>query len=780
LTARRRFRFHKELASGGFGKVYLAEVTTEEGFTSLLSIKVLHSKWAAHTEIVQRARDEARLLGRLRHRNIVRVEDLTAIKGHCAIVMEYLEGVDFKTLVNHLVKNNERLSLRTAFEATGAVAEALWAAWEQRPLQGGEPLRLIHRDVKPSNIMLTVEGDIKLLDFGTARANFETREAHTQALAFGSQAYMPPERLMGEPDTPAGDVFSLGVTAYEIIAGGAFGKLHLREDRYEKSLDARLDSLELAGLDPELRARVKGTLRAMLAYEPQHRPTSSQVVDIMEILAEEARDAGPRRFARTWVGQAMKDLHHEPEGATLEGQSLAEDRPTADVPSPSKARSELASAPEVKPTPGGLSPVPLSAQPLQEARTFYPLDDDPVELPKAPRKPLAPPPPPVDRSAKGRPIVMPPMEALMRGPTELPVEDAETVLDPEAAMRAILDDSEMPTQFLGDASGLDIPNLGDEQATRIEEPGGRKAKAWRPPPPTTALPPPPSSNPRESGDAAASPEKSSAEQPEQSAQGVSERPVAQPLSPALPPSAVPETGLLGLTERHPNTPVDPEAPPPPPESASGGDAPTLDRQEFEEAEPPPAAPVAEPSKPQAPKKSSMVPILAVVAVAFVGTVVVGGGLGWWWLQKRNVEPVVVDPVVEPVGEPVGEPVVDPTVEPVVEPAAVEVDLSIPPADGMGHLRLLLPEGEELVITLTSGMGYKLEVSGQGQIDVADVPNGTLRTKVRAATGGSTARGTLDVEEAQICAWQLSSIDADWSSPGCEERSCWCSLGTSPH
>ena len=88
MTARRRFRFHKELASGGFGKVYLAEVTTDEGFSSVVAIKVLHSKWAAHTEVVQRARDEARLLGRLRHRNIVRVEDLTSIQGHCAIVME--------------------------------------------------------------------------------------------------------------------------------------------------------------------------------------------------------------------------------------------------------------------------------------------------------------------------------------------------------------------------------------------------------------------------------------------------------------------------------------------------------------------------------------------------------------------------------------------------------------------------------------------------------------------------------------------------------------------
>ena len=747
MTARRRFRFHKELASGGFGKVYLAEVTTDEGFSSVVAIKVLHSKWAAHTEVVQRARDEARLLGRLRHRNIVRVEDLTSIQGHCAIVMEYLEGVDFKTLVNHLVKHNERLSLRTAFEAIGAVAEALWAAWEQRPLQGGEPLRLIHRDVKPSNIMLTTEGDIKLLDFGTTRANFETREAHTQALAFGSQAYMPPERLMGESDTPAGDVFSLGVTAYEIMAGGAFGKLHLREDRYEKSMDARLDGLELPGLEPELYRRVKSTLRAMLAYEPEHRPTASQVVDIMEILAEEARDAGPRRFARTWVGQAMEDLHHEPEGPTLQGESLEEDRPAPDASNGSPADSELPLADEAKANPGGLSPLSMGVQSLQEARTYYPMDDDPIQMPTVvPEVVPSSPPPPVDPGDTERPIKPPPTEVGEPGPRNPPV------LDTDASQPAVepLDESEMPTQFLGDLFDLDESELGDlEQAGPTQEPVGPKAKTWQPPPPTTAAPPPRSSNPRKSGAAAPA-------TPEQSTHSVSRRPVAKALSPAVPPSEVPAAGLLGLTERHSATPV---LPPDPQERKSGVEAPTLDPKENLRPEPPGRPRGFKSAGPGPAKKRSLVPMLAVVAVAFLGTVLVAGGVGWWWLKKQSWNARVVEPTVELAA--------DATLDVLVAPQEVEVDLSIPPADGMGHLRLLLPEGEELIVTLRSSMGYKLEVSGQGQIDVADVPDGTLLTKVRGASGGSTARGTLDVEEAQICSWQLSSMDADWAPQGCE-------------
>ena len=219
MQPRRRFRFLKELSEGAFGKVYLAEMVTGDRFSSVVAIKLLHGKWTGHTEIVQRSRDEARVLGLLHHRNIIRVEDLTSINGQCAVVMEYLDGVDIKTLVAHCRDNEVRLPRKVAFEVTSQVASALHAAYSARPLQGGDPLQVIHRDIKPSNVMVTTAGEVKVLDFGTAQASFDEREAHTQQLAFGSAAYMAPERLLGDPDTPFGDVFSLGVLLYEMLTG---------------------------------------------------------------------------------------------------------------------------------------------------------------------------------------------------------------------------------------------------------------------------------------------------------------------------------------------------------------------------------------------------------------------------------------------------------------------------------------------------------------------------------------------------------------------------------
>ena len=165
MEPRRRFRFLKQLSEGTFGKVYMAEMVTDNHFSSVVAIKLLHGKWLGHEEIVQRSRDEARVLGLLHHRNIIRVEDLTSLNGQCAVIMEYLDGVDLKSLINYCAEHDLTMPRRVIFELIAATASALEAAYYREPLRGGNPLHLIHRDIKPSNVMVTAAGDIKVLDF---------------------------------------------------------------------------------------------------------------------------------------------------------------------------------------------------------------------------------------------------------------------------------------------------------------------------------------------------------------------------------------------------------------------------------------------------------------------------------------------------------------------------------------------------------------------------------------------------------------------------------------
>ena len=147
----------------------------------MVAIELLHGKWVGHEEIVQRSRDEARVLELLHHRNIVRVEDLTSINGQCAIIMEYLEGVDLKSLLRYCKDSGSMMPRKVAFEIVASTATALDAAFHRKTLNSGQALKLIHRDIKPSNVMVTVAGEVKVLDFGTARAQFEHREAGPSA-----------------------------------------------------------------------------------------------------------------------------------------------------------------------------------------------------------------------------------------------------------------------------------------------------------------------------------------------------------------------------------------------------------------------------------------------------------------------------------------------------------------------------------------------------------------------------------------------------------------------
>ena len=146
----RRFHFLREIASGGFGTVHLVKVMHADGFSRLVAVKLLKTQWSDTDEVARRMRDEARLLGLLRHRNIVDVIDLTSIDGRAAVIMEYLEAVDLRQLGDSLLESGRQLPVRAALEIVAAVAGALDAAYNRPPMPGEKPLRVIHRDISPA------------------------------------------------------------------------------------------------------------------------------------------------------------------------------------------------------------------------------------------------------------------------------------------------------------------------------------------------------------------------------------------------------------------------------------------------------------------------------------------------------------------------------------------------------------------------------------------------------------------------------------------------------
>jgi serine/threonine protein kinase len=344
----RRFEFLREIASGGFGRVYLAKVVHPDGFARVAAVKVMHPKWSENEEISSRMRDEARLLGWLRHKNIVEVFDLTRIEGRVAVIMEYLEAVDLKVVIQSLRETGQQIPVRAALEIAACVASALDAAYNRPPHPGEKPLRVIHRDIKPSNVMVDASGTAKVLDFGVARADFDSREAVTQAMAFGSSEYMPPERIFMEPDAETSDVYSLGVTLYEVLALQRFGKVRIQEDEAKQQFDEAWAAL-LGGrpdIGEPLASRLYEVLRRMMAFDAEERLKPAQAVVELRALARSFPDADLPDWAERYLPPVVQAFHQRPPSGSADsmfGRTVSEDSQGA-FPLPSENHTVAGSA----------------------------------------------------------------------------------------------------------------------------------------------------------------------------------------------------------------------------------------------------------------------------------------------------------------------------------------------------------------------------------------------------------------------------------------------------
>ena len=313
VNSGRRYEIEAPLGKGGFGTVYRARFVGEGGFSKVVALKVLNERMQDLEEVLARLRDEARLLGMLRHRAIVRADRLVRLANRWAVVMEYVEGADLKRVLAETT-----VPMGAAVEIIGEVAGALHSAWKA-PGPDGAPLHLIHRDIKPSNIVLTSYGEIKVLDFGIARADFGTREAETRAHGMGSLPYMAPERLDFR-DTAAADVYALGVVFFELVTGRAFGRASAVPERHTKHVDAALRFLVEQGLSSRDLLLFLGSL---LAYDPDDRPSAGQLERMCSNLRRRFEDEPLRYWAEQVVPGILTSIAKLP-ADTLTGSSLVE------------------------------------------------------------------------------------------------------------------------------------------------------------------------------------------------------------------------------------------------------------------------------------------------------------------------------------------------------------------------------------------------------------------------------------------------------------------------
>ena len=211
------YRLVQRIAIGGMAEVFRAKKGGVEGFEKTVAVKRILSHLSDNKEFVDMFINEAKVVSGLSHPNIVAIFDLGRIERSYYIAMEYVHGRDLRTILRRARERGVAFPRPLAAYVIAKTASALEYAHRKRD-EAGEPMRIVHRDVSPQNILLSFEGDVKLTDFGIAKAASKATITDKGALR-GKLLYMSPEQAWGKPMDRRSDIFSLGIVLYETLTG---------------------------------------------------------------------------------------------------------------------------------------------------------------------------------------------------------------------------------------------------------------------------------------------------------------------------------------------------------------------------------------------------------------------------------------------------------------------------------------------------------------------------------------------------------------------------------
>jgi serine/threonine-protein kinase len=371
-----RYTLFDFIGKGGMAEIFLARQRTDLGATRLCVVKQILPALAGDPSFSEMLVHEAKLAARLSHGNVVQVYDLGREGGRLFIAMEYVEGFDF----NDLLRRCSQAKVRFPFElGVHVVREALRGLGyaHRRVDDEGNPLGIVHRDVSPSNLLVSFEGEVKVCDFGIARAT-ETMPASDataheldEALR-GKAGYMSPEHARGEPIDARADVFAAGIVLWELAAGRRmYRTAEGRGSLLEQARAADVPELSAQGLpQPE---RLRGIVSKALAKDQASRyPSAAAMLRDLEGYAAGARlvtsplqlgewlastfgaDIMERRRTRE---RAVAALEHGPRAIVEVTDGVA----SAPVAAPSSTRATPPSTREAPPSSGPASREPPAA-----------------------------------------------------------------------------------------------------------------------------------------------------------------------------------------------------------------------------------------------------------------------------------------------------------------------------------------------------------------------------------------------------------------------------------
>ncbi|WP_437330726.1 serine/threonine-protein kinase [Sorangium sp. So ce381] len=303
-----RYLLYSPIASGGMASVHLGRLVGDAGFSRTVAIKRLHPALAEAPEIAESLRDEARIVARIQHPNVVAMVDLLLAEDEAFLVMEYVRGESLARLLRAARARGAPAPVPIVASIACGALHGLHAAHEACS-ESGDPLGIVHRDVSPENVLVGVDGTARLLDFGIAKARGRLSTTRGGQIK-GKLAYMAPEQLLCADVTRRTDVFAAGAVLWEALAGcrlfdggdeGALIRAVLEKPILPPSslaahVPPALDAIVLRALERNAEGRYPTARELAVAIEDAVPLASPRAVG--EWVEELAGDALARRAAR--------------------------------------------------------------------------------------------------------------------------------------------------------------------------------------------------------------------------------------------------------------------------------------------------------------------------------------------------------------------------------------------------------------------------------------------------------------------------------------------------
>jgi len=458
---------------GGMAAIYLAKARGIGGFEKLIALKMIHEHYSADEHFVQMLIDEAKISVQLQHVNIGQIFDLGRIGDTYYITMEYIDGADLFKILRRASELDRDMPIEVAAFIAQEVCAGLDYAHNKKD-EEGRPLGVIHRDISPQNVMVSYAGEVKVVDFGIAKAALRARQTAAGVIK-GKYYYMSPEQAWGDPVDARTDIFSTGILLYEMLTGQM---LYLEDD-----LHRLLDRVRRADIPlpttrrPDIPRELEQVVMRALKKRPEDRFQSAHEFQLalQKFLFSYAPDFSPQRLAAF-----VKDVLGEKAEPSLEAtqprgvvsiEDLAPDEHSVIFRLQDLAKAARKAVPvRAAPRPG---PFEESAVTELKNRPLQPAENDDITSPVVPIP---------ERPQKGAGTTAPLRSRRPTGGADDFGEDSDpTLIDAGARLFALrgeqstTDGGESPTE-----RRVRLPGV-DDAPTSNEERAGEATVALRPP-----------------------------------------------------------------------------------------------------------------------------------------------------------------------------------------------------------------------------------------------------------------------------------------------------------